>query len=137
MSSLIRLNKFWKNKKVFLTGHTGFKGTWFSIFLKLLGAKIYGYSLKPNTSPNLFNLTKLDKNINKSIFGDIRDPDSIDQALDNCDAVINLAAMISVPYSFKNPQSFIDTNIYGVLNLFRACRKRKKKIKKNYSNFFK
>ena len=65
------------------------------------------------------------KNLN-IIYGDIRDYDSINNALDKCD-VINLAAMISVPYSFKNPQSFVDTNVYGALNLFRACKKKKKK----------
>ena len=67
------LRTFWKDKKVFLTGHTGFKGSWFSILLNLLEAKVVGYSLKPNTKPNLFDLTKLNKNIHSSIIGDIRD----------------------------------------------------------------
>ena len=67
------LSKFWKGKKVFLTGHTGFKGTWFSIFLNLLGAKVMGYSLKPNTAQNFYNLIKLNKLNHKSVIGDIRD----------------------------------------------------------------
>ena len=57
------LRKFWNGKKVFLTGHSGFKGSWFSIFLNLLGAKVVGYSLRPSTSPNLIDLDKLDKKI--------------------------------------------------------------------------
>ena len=64
---------FWQNKKVFVTGHTGFKGSWLCIFLKLLGAKITGYSLKPKSEPNLFNLAKVNTILEKSIFADIRD----------------------------------------------------------------
>ena len=55
------LQKFWKNKKVFLTGHTGFKGSWFSILLSLLGAKVAGYSLRPEEKKNLFDLANLNK----------------------------------------------------------------------------
>ena len=65
------LKAFWKNKKVFLTGHTGFKGCWLSIFLTLLGAKVSGYSLRPKTKPNLFYLAGMDKlfiNLNLEIF---------------------------------------------------------------------
>ena len=67
----IRKN-FWKNKKVFITGHNGFKGTWLTFTLKILGAKVYGYSLKPPTDPNLFNLLRLKNKITKSFFGDVR-----------------------------------------------------------------
>ena len=63
---------FWKNKKVFVTGHTGFKGSWLCIFLKFLGAKVTGYALKPKTNPSLFKLAKIDKIIEKSIYADIR-----------------------------------------------------------------
>ena len=59
MNNIESLKKFWKGKKVFLTGHTGFKGSWFSILLELLGVKVAGYSLKPYTKPNLFDLAKL------------------------------------------------------------------------------
>ena len=64
-NKLLVLRKFWKNKKVFLTGHTGFKGGWFSIFLNLLGAKVAGYSLKPDKKLNFFDLAKL--NISSSL----------------------------------------------------------------------
>ena len=66
------LKKFWKGKKVFLTGHTGFKGSWFSIFLNILGAKVIGYSLSPGNNTNLFNLCKINKLIHSSIIGDVR-----------------------------------------------------------------
>ena len=66
-------NNFWYNKKVFVTGHTGFKGSWLCIFLKILGAKITGYSLKPKSKPNLYNLAKVSTILEKSIFADIRD----------------------------------------------------------------
>ena len=64
-NNLKDLKKFWKNKKVFLTGHTGFKGTWFSILLKLLGAKVLGYSLKPSQQPNFYDLVNLNNLITK------------------------------------------------------------------------
>ena len=65
--------KFWKNKRVFVTGHTGFKGSWLCLFLNLLGAKVTGYSLKPKSTPNLYNLSNVKKIINKSIIADIRE----------------------------------------------------------------
>ena len=64
-------NKFWKNKKVFITGNTGFKGTWLSIWLNSMGANILGYSLKPNTKPSLYDLTYIGRAI-KTINGDVR-----------------------------------------------------------------
>ena len=65
--------RFWAKKKVFITGHTGFKGSWLSIFLTYLGAEVTGYSLKPLTRPSLFNLANIKKLIKKSIIADIRD----------------------------------------------------------------
>ena len=64
---------FWKNKRVFITGHTGFKGSWLCIFLSMLGANVTGYALKPKTKPSLFNLAKIDKILEKSIYSDIKD----------------------------------------------------------------
>ena len=65
-------NNFWRGKKVFVTGHTGFKGSWLCIFLNLLGAKITGYALKPKTNPSLYKLAKIDSILEKSIFADVR-----------------------------------------------------------------
>ncbi len=70
-NNLFKLKSFWKNKKVFLTGHTGFKGSWLVIFLNILGAKVYGYSLRPEKN-SLYNIAKLDKFVTKSVIGDIR-----------------------------------------------------------------
>ena len=64
---------FWKNKKVFVTGHTGFKGSWLCLILNLLGAKVTGFSLKPQAKPNLFELANVETSVKESIFGDIRD----------------------------------------------------------------
>ena len=64
---------FWNKKKVFITGHTGFKGSWLSIYLNYLGAEVTGYSLKPSTNPSLFNLANVSKIIKKSIIADVRD----------------------------------------------------------------
>ena len=65
-------SNFWKDKKVFVTGHTGFKGSWLCIFLKLLGAKVTGYALKPKTNPSLYRLARIGSILEKSIFADVR-----------------------------------------------------------------
>ena len=67
MNNFVLRRKFWKNKKVLITGHNGFKGTWLSLTLSILGAKVYGYSLDPPTNPNLFSLIKLKKKF-KNLF---------------------------------------------------------------------
>ena len=118
-------------KKVLVTGASGFIGSHLVENLLIKNFKVKAL-VRYNSSSSinwLEQITLKKKNL-KVVFGDIRDPDSIEDATSGCDAVINLAAMISVPYSFKNPQSFIDTNVNGLLNLFRACKKKKKKIKK-------
>lgn len=113
------MNKFWRNKKVFLTGHTGFKGTWFSILLNLLGAKVMGYSLKPQTSPNLYNLTKLDKYIYKSTIGDIRDYKKLKKNIINFspDFIVNMAAQPLVRQSYEDPRYTYEVNTSGTINI--------------------
>lgn len=119
MQNLNYLKKFWKNKKVFLTGHTGFKGSWFLIMLNLLGAKIYGYSLKPNTSPSIFNITKLIKKNYKSTIGDIRDYNKLKKSILNFspDFLVHMAAQPLVSESYKNPRYTYDVNIQGTVNI--------------------
>ena len=73
--------KFYKNKKVLVTGHTGFKGSWLCRILLLAGAKVYGYALKPATNPNLYSLLNLDKDV-KSVYGDIRDYNTLKSFID-------------------------------------------------------
>ena len=119
IDNLKSLNKFWRGKKVFLTGHTGFKGSWFSIFLNLLGAKVVGYSLKPNTKPNLFDLAKLDKEINKSIIGDIRDYNKLKKSISDFspDFIVHMAAQPLVRESYVSPKYTYEVNTLGTINI--------------------
>jgi CDP-glucose 4,6-dehydratase len=113
------LSKFWNGKKVFLTGHTGFKGSWFSIFLNLLGAKVAGYSLKPNANPNLYDLAKLDKEIYKTIFGDIRDYSKLKNSIKKFspDFIVHMAAQPLVRESYANPKYTYEVNTLGTVNI--------------------
>ena len=110
---------FWKGKRVFVTGHTGFKGSWLSIWLKLLGAHVTGYSLKPNTDPSLFHLTNLGKYINKSYIKDVTNLSDLKKAIINSKSTIlfHLAAQPSVRYSYKNSYETVKTNILGTANI--------------------
>ena len=113
------LSKFWNGKKVFLTGHTGFKGSWFSIFLNLLGAKVAGYSLKPNANPNLYDLAKLDKEIHKTTFGDIRDYSKLKNSINKFspDFVVHMAAQSIVRDSYLSPKYTYEVNTLGTINI--------------------
>jgi len=113
------LRKFWKGKKVFLTGHTGFKGSWFSIFLNLLGAKVAGYSLKPSTSPNLFDLSELNKKIYTSIIGDIRNYNKLKKSINKFspDFIVHMAAQPIVSESYLSPKYTYEVNTLGTINI--------------------
>jgi CDP-glucose 4,6-dehydratase len=119
MNSIKSLNKFWKGKKIFLTGHTGFKGSWLSIFFNLLGAKVAGYSLRPNTNPNLYDLVKLNRLIHKSIFGDIRDYNKLKRSIKNFspDFIVHMAAQPLVGESYVNPKYTYEVNTLGTVNI--------------------
>ena len=120
------MNNFsiYKNKKVFITGHTGFKGTWMTLVLKLLGAKIKGFALSPNTNPSHFSILNLNNDI-EHIEGDIRDFESLNNAIQdfNPEFVFHLAAQPLVKESYVNPKETLDTNIMGSVNLLEAVRK--------------
>ena len=118
--------KFWQGKKVFLTGHTGFKGSWLSIWLQLLGTKVTGYSLAPPTSPNMFDLVKVTDDIN-DIRGDVRDLESLKAALADSQAeiIIHMAAQPLVRDSYKFPIDTYSTNIMGTVNILEAARLQK------------
>ena len=118
-NNLFFLKKFWKNKKVFLTGHTGFKGSWLSIFLNLLGAKVVGYSLRPEQEKNLFDLTSLNKQIQKSIIGDIRDYSKLKKSILKFapDFIVHMAAQPLVRYSYDHPKYTYEVNTLGTVNI--------------------
>ncbi len=113
------LSKFWKGKKVFLTGHTGFKGSWFAILLNLLGAKVVGYSLKPSARPNLFNLVKINSKIHNSIIGDIRDYNKLKKSINKFspDFIVHMAAQALVRESYVSPKYTYEVNTLGTVNI--------------------
>ena len=121
-------SRFWKNKKVFVTGHTGFKGSWLCIILNLLGAKITGYALKPKSNPNLFKLAKVGNLINKSIIADVRDFKRLNYEIkkSNSSILFHLAAQPLVRYSYLEPKETFDTNFNGTLNILESVRVIKK-----------
>ena len=122
-SHLVSLKKFWKNKKIFLTGHTGFKGSWLIIFFHVLGAKVYGYSLKQEKL-SLFNILKLNRILKKSIIGDIRNQSKLKKYLSNCkpDFLIHMAAQPLVRDSYDEPAHTFNVNANGTLNILEAVR---------------
>ena len=114
---------FYKNKKIFLTGHTGFKGTWLSRILILAGAEVTGYSLESPTNPSLFAQTKTESQM-KSIIGDIRDGEKLKKAMSEAkpDIALHLAAQPIVRTSYKDPVSTYGTNVMGTVNVLEAVR---------------
>jgi CDP-glucose 4,6-dehydratase len=112
---------FWKGKKVFVTGHTGFKGSWLSFWLHEMGANVTGYALNPPTNPNLFGLLNLKSKI-KSVYGDVRDLNSIKKYIKGTEVVFHLAAQPLVRESYKNPVDTYTTNVIGTLNVLEAFR---------------
>ncbi|MCR5766148.1 MAG: CDP-glucose 4,6-dehydratase [Treponema sp.] len=117
------LLSFYKGKKVFLTGHTGFKGSWLSRILILAGAEVTGYALEPPTEPSLFMQTKTANQIN-SIIGDIRDGEKLKKAMADAkpDIVLHLAAQPIVRTSYKDPVGTYETNVMGTVNVLEAVR---------------
>ena len=114
---------FYKGKKVFLTGHTGFKGTWLARILILAGAEVTGYSLEPPTNPSIFEATKTASQM-KSIIGDIRDREKLVNAVKESapDIVLHLAAQPIVRTSYKDPVGTYESNVMGTVNILEAVR---------------
>ena len=115
----------YKNKKVFLTGHTGFKGSWLALWLTMLGADVCGYSLAPNTKPSMFKELNIEEKISKSVIGDILDVNLLEQTMIDFqpDIVFHLAAQPLVRLSYSEPVLTYQTNVIGTLNVFEAARK--------------
>ncbi len=115
--------EFWKAKRVLLTGHTGFKGSWLSLWLQDLGAETTGYSLPPPTEPSLFELAQVSNGMT-TVTGDVRDFEYLKRVIreKNPQIVIHLAAQSVVRYSYDNPLETYSTNVMGTVNLFEAIR---------------
>jgi CDP-glucose 4,6-dehydratase len=114
---------FYKGKKVFITGHTGFKGSWLCLWLHSLGAKIIGYALKPPTNPSLFELCRIDQLV-QSTIADIKDGVNLTNSMlaAKPEIVIHMAAQPLVRDSYKIPVETYATNVMGTVNLFEATR---------------
>ena len=114
---------FYNGKKVLVTGHTGFKGTWLCNILLLAGADVTGYSLEPPTDPSMFEITGLGKRMN-SVIGDIRDFDCLKKVFDEVrpEIVLHLAAQPIVLESYNNPKYTYETNVMGTVNILECIR---------------
>lgn len=115
---------FWKDKKVFVTGHTGFKGAWLCLTLKRLGAEVYGYSIDIPTTPSMFEALEVNKILKKDIRGDICDQDLLSAELkkSEADIVLHLAAQSLVRKSYSTPIETYKTNVLGTLSVLEACK---------------
>jgi CDP-glucose 4,6-dehydratase len=114
---------FWKGKRVLLTGHTGFKGSWLSLWLQSMGAQVVGYALAPPTNPSLFEVAEVGKEMT-SIIGDIRDLERLRAAFaeHRPEIVFHMAAQSLVRYSYIEPVETYSTNVMGTVNLLEAVR---------------
>ncbi len=117
-------NNIYKDKKVFLTGHTGFKGSWLALWLTKLGAEVCGYSLEPNTTPSMFTELDIQNKIKKSIIGDILDYDKLAKEIQDFqpEIIFHLAAQPLVRLSYSEPILTYKTNVIGSLNVLEAAR---------------
>lgn len=114
---------FWSGKRVLLTGHTGFKGGWMSLWLQSLGAEVTGYALKPPTEPSLFDGAYVSRGMN-SVLGDIRDLDCLRSVFSKCqpEIVFHMAAQPLVRNSYHSPTETYSTNVMGTVHLLEAVR---------------
>lgn len=119
----------YKNKNVFISGHSGFKGSWLYLFLENLGSNVFGYSLKPNTNPSHFTLMG-GSNYFNGIFADIRDQNMLSASISdfNPHIIFHLAAQPLVRESYKNPIETFEVNSFGILNLLYTIHKSKDKL---------
>ncbi len=117
------INDFYKDKKVLITGNTGFKGTWLSAFLRLLGSDVYGYSLSTPSKPCLYDISDISKYIS-NYYGDIRDYNNLFKIFElvKPEIVIHMAAQPLVRDSYKNPIYTYETNVIGTVNVLEAVR---------------
>jgi CDP-glucose 4,6-dehydratase len=124
MESMGMTGSFWRGRQVFVTGHTGFKGGWLSLWLQDLGAHVHGYALAPPTTPNLFAVAKVESTLAAHTIADIRDAvalaDAIRQA--RAEIVIHMAAQPLVRLSYKEPVETFEVNVMGTVHVLEAVR---------------
>ena len=115
---------FWHGKSVFLTGHTGFKGSWLSLWLQSLGAQVHGLALEPPTTPNLFTVAQVEAGMSSHTIGDIRDMITVQKAMQAAkpDIVIHMAAQPLVRLSYAEPVETYATNVMGTVHVLEAAR---------------
>lgn len=123
VENMVKMLEFYKNKRVFITGHTGFKGSWLCRILVGAGAVVTGYSLTPPTEPNLFSLADLEGKMT-SVIGDIRDFEALKKAFFDADPeiVLHLAAQPIVRESYRDPRYTYETNVMGTVNILECVR---------------
>ncbi|MBE2258450.1 MAG: CDP-glucose 4,6-dehydratase [Rhodobacteraceae bacterium] len=114
---------FWKDRRVLITGHTGFKGSWLSLWLQAMGARVVGYALPPATQPSLFAVAGVAQQM-VSILADVRDPDQLANAFADHrpEVVFHLAAQAEILRSYAHPVETYATNVMGTVNLLEAIR---------------
>ena len=114
---------FWRGRRVFITGHTGFKGSWLTLWLAELGAVVRGYALAPETDPNLFSILRLEDRIDH-VVGDVTDRAGVTAALSGFgpEIVFHLAAQPLVRRSYAEPVRTYATNVMGTVHVLEACR---------------
>jgi CDP-glucose 4,6-dehydratase len=115
---------FWKNRRVLLTGHTGFKGAWLALWLQELGAEVTGFALpEPPTRPSMYEVARVGEGM-RSIAGDVRDPSSLSSAVAAArpEVVVHMAAQSLVLRSYRDPVDTYGTNVMGTVNLLEAVR---------------
>jgi CDP-glucose 4,6-dehydratase len=115
---------FWRGKRVFLTGHTGFKGSWLSLWLQSMGAELHGLALTPPTTPNLFTVAQVASGMASSTMGDIRDLATVQKAMraSQADIVIHMAAQPLVRLSYAEPVETYATNVMGTVHVLESAR---------------
>lgn len=114
---------FWTGKRVLLTGHTGFKGTWMALWLEAMGAEVTGFGLEPDSDPSLFTMLSPWRAV-RSVIGDVRDAAAVKRVVDEADPhiVIHMAAQALVRRSYREPVETVETNVMGTVNVLEALR---------------
>lgn len=123
LENLVMNPDFWRGKRIFITGHTGFKGSWLSLWLQSLGAELTGFALDPPTQPSLFAEARVAEGM-RSVIGDIRDLTALQAAMRDArpEIVIHMAAQPLVRYAYQNPVETYTTNVIGTVHILEAVR---------------